>query len=62
MISMEEKIAIVIPAYKCRFLRQTLDSIVVQTCRSFSFCWINWKEEFIRLLVNMFLLVIYMNG
>ena len=19
-----------------------------------SFCWINWKEEFIRLLVNMF--------
>ena len=24
--------------------------------------WINWKEEFIRLLVNMFLLVIYMNG
>ena len=30
MISMEEKIAIVIPAYKCRFLRQTLDSIVVQ--------------------------------
>ena len=33
MISMEEKIAIVIPAYKCRFLRQTLDSIVVQTCR-----------------------------
>ncbi len=36
MISMEEKIAIVIPAYKCRFLRQTLDSIVVQTCRSFT--------------------------
>ena len=34
MISMEEKIAIVIPAYKCRFLRQTLDSIVVQTCRN----------------------------
>lgn len=33
---MEEKIAIVIPAYKCRFLRQTLDSIVVQTCRSFT--------------------------
>ena len=33
---MEEKIAIVIPAYKFRFLRQTLDSIVVQTCRSFT--------------------------
>lgn len=30
--------------------------------RAISFCWINWKEEFIRLLVNMFLLVIYMNG
>lgn len=28
----------------------------------YQFCWINWKEEFIRLLVNMFLLVIYMNG
>ena len=22
--------------------------------RAISFCWINWKEEFIRLLVNMF--------
>ncbi len=33
---MEEKIAIVIPAYKRRFLRQTLDSIAVQTCRNFT--------------------------
>lgn len=32
---MEEKIAIVIPAYKRRFLRHTLDSIAGQTCRNF---------------------------
>lgn len=33
---MEEGIAIVIPAYKSRFLRQTLDSIEAQTCRNFT--------------------------
>lgn len=33
---MEKKIAIIIPAYKSRFLRQTLDSIVAQTCQEFT--------------------------
>jgi len=33
---MEKKIAIIIPAYKSRFLRQTLNSIAAQTCRSFT--------------------------
>lgn len=36
MIFMEEEIAIVIPAYKSRFLRQALDSIAAQTCRNFT--------------------------
>lgn len=36
MTLMGEKIAIVIPAYKHRFLRQTLDAIAAQTCRSFT--------------------------
>lgn len=33
--SAPEKIAIIIPAYKTDFLRQTLDSIMAQTCRDF---------------------------
>lgn len=32
----EKKIAIIIPAYKTEFLRQTLESIASQTCRNFS--------------------------
>lgn len=32
----ESKIAIIIPAYKSRFLRQTLDSLAAQTCRDFA--------------------------
>lgn len=33
---MEKRLAIIIPAYKSRFLRQTLDSIAAQTCREFT--------------------------
>ena len=33
---MGHKIAIIIPAYKSRFLRQTLDSMAAQTCRDFA--------------------------
>ena len=33
---MEKKVAVIIPAYKSRFLQQTLDSMVVQTNQDFT--------------------------
>ncbi|MGG6497695.1 UNVERIFIED_CONTAM: glycosyltransferase, partial [Bacteroidetes bacterium 56_B9] len=33
---MEKKVAIIIPAYKSRFLQQTLDSVAAQTDKDFT--------------------------
>lgn len=37
---MEKKLAIIIPAYKARFLRETLDSILKRIVQNLLYMWV----------------------